>query len=310
MLLHKALLVHHVHAGDVVVDAVERAHPHHEPERDGDVVGGAARVEFGESAVAAVQNGLARHVVGDPFDAVGLAARVDLVHAGQRLAAQTEDRIAVAAGRAVEIVFGDHVAGEEDAVRVAPRADLVEVRGAEAFAHEVQVDGPHVVLLRREPLLHVVLEFVARRGLVFILQTRILAERDERLAVGERDARGMPGFVREDAEDRLVLEPAVEALRVDLVRQLDEPRDGGGLAHVHPAARRECGRPAVGAVRVAVDAVLRVAPHVVLVRHASLARAARPVVLVVQPHLHAALLGLVAEPLVQLQPLLAHVLQL
>ena len=146
--LHKALLVHYVHAGNVVVDAVERAHPHHEPEREGDVVGGTAGVEFGESAVAAVQDGLARHVIGDPLDAVGLAARVDLVHAGQRLAAQAENGITVAAGRAVEVVLGNHVPGEEDAVRVAPRADLIEVRGTETLAHEVKVHGPHAILGR------------------------------------------------------------------------------------------------------------------------------------------------------------------
>ena len=308
--LHEPLLVHHVHAGDVVVDAVERAHPHHEAERGGNVVGGTAGVEFGEAAVAAVQDGLARHVVGDPFDTLGLAARVDLVHARQRLAAQAEDRVAVAAGRAVEVVLGNHVSGEENAMRIAPRAELVKVRRAEALAHEAEVNRPNIPLLRREPLLHVGLEFAARRGLVFLLQARILAERNEQLAVGERDARGMAGLVREDAEDRLVLEPAVEAFRVDLMRQLNKARDGGRLAHVHPATRRERGRPAVGAVGVAVDAVLRVAPGVVLVRHASLARAARPVVLVVEPHLHAALLGLVAEPLVQLQPLLAHVFEL
>ena len=325
VLLHEATFVHHVHAGDVVVDAVEGALPEQAAERSGRVVRGATGVEFDEAPVAAVQNRLAGDVVGHPFDGgaalvLGVVGGADFVHAGEGFAPQAEDRIAVAAGGPREMVLGDHVPREENTLPIAPRADAVEVGGAEAFPDQIGVDGPDI--RRRTPLrgrgirpadlqppLDIRPERASRRGPVLGLETRVVAERNDRTPLFKGHGRGMPGLVCEDPQHSLVVEPLLQTAGVDFVRQFDEPVDRGRLVDIHPSTWREGRCPAIRAIRIAVDAKFPVAPRVVLVRNASLAGPARPIVLVVQPHLHAALRGLVAEPLGQAQPVLAHVFE-
>ena len=117
----------------------------------------------------------------------------------------------------------------------------------------------------------------------------------------------MARLVSEEAEDRAVGEEAGEALRVNLVREFDEPSDGLRLADVHPSGGGDGLLPEPAAARTRKDAGLAVAPGLVLGRNAPLAGTARPGVFVVEPDLEAAPDGLVAEPFGELQPLLAHV---
>ena len=202
------------------------------------------------------------------------------------------------------------MAREENTRLVAPGADLVEVAGAEAPPHQLRVDRPHLDGgVVREEALDVGAEVAPGLGAVFVLHADPAAEVDA--AVGLQDDVGVvAGLVGEDAEDGLRGEVLREALLVDLVRHLDEEADRLRLADVHPALRRQDDFPAEAAAFLRVDRPLAVAEALVGGGDASLAGAARPVVLVVEPYLHAVLLGLAAERLDGVEPLLAHVLVL
>ena len=317
VLLHKPPHVHHLHARHVVVDVVEGHQPEHLAHARGRHVARPEGEEFDESPAPSAPRRMLREGERQPLGTAGARARADLVHARQGLALEDVEGVAVAAAAARHAVLTDQVPREDDAHAVAPRPDLVEVGRAELAAHQLGVDLPHgggrrggralrVRRARREPRLDVRAEGAPRRRPVVRLQAAPPTEAGDRTPL-EGHPRRMTGLVREDAPDRPVLEPPREALLVDLVRQLDEARDRLGFVDVHPALRRKELRPAVRAVRLAVDGVLGVAPGVVLAGDAAPARPARPVVLVVEPYLHAARLGFAAEPFVQPQPLLAHV---
>ena len=317
MLLHKPPHVHHLHARHVVVDVVEGHQPEHLAHARGRHVARPEGEEFDESPAPSAPCRMLREGERQPLGTAGARARADLVHTRQGLALEDVEGVAVAAAAARHAVLTDQVPREDNAHAVAPRPDLVEVGRAELAAHQLGVDLPHgggrrggralrVRRARREPRLDVRAEGAPRRRPVVRLQAAPPTEAGDRTPL-EGHPRRMTGLVREDAPDRPVLEPPREALLVDLVRQLDEARDRLGFVDVHPALRRKELRPAVRAVRLAVDGVLGVTPGVVLAGDAAPARPARPVVLVVEPYLHAARLGLAAEPFVQPQPLLAHV---
>ncbi len=196
-------------------------------------------------------------------------------------------------------------------MRVAPPADLVEVGRAETASEKPGIRGGQIRRRRRrgKPRLHVGAEFAARLGAVFVLQPGPDPERDGGLAGFPADARRMPRLVGEEADDRAVLEEAGETRRVCVVGELDEAADRVRLADVHPAVGGDGLLPAPGAALAREHADLAVAPGGILARDAALAGAARPVVFVVEPHAEAAARSLVAEPLREAQPLLAHVFQ-
>ena len=185
VLLDEPAMVHDLHRRNVVVDAVERRHPHHLAHPRRRHVVRAAGVELDESAALVARGCVLRRREGKPLrlvlpHVVALAQacpRIDFVDARQRLALDCHKRIAVAEARAPDAMLVDHVAGEENPHPVAPGADLVEVRGAEAPPHQLRVDRPHLgEAAARKKALDVGAEVAPRLCAVFVLHADPAAE--------------------------------------------------------------------------------------------------------------------------------------
>ena len=197
---------------------------------------------------------------------------------------------------------------ELDAQLVGDGAHLIIIGSTEAASVDLRVCSPDAVRsVALRPRLDIAPKVTPRLAAVVVLQSLVATRVGER-ALRQGNIGRMTGLVRENADDGSIFKPSLEPPRVFPMRKFDKALHGFWLQKVHPAARPKRVAPDERTVRRARKRELLEPEARILGGHAPAAAAARPVVLVIEPELHAAPFDLLGKGRGTLPEFLAQIL--